>query len=57
MFKDEEIKKIFKWDIKALLIIYCVLTVLFFAVKFTVAKLPPPFNERPVPSEITPWLN
>jgi len=45
-----------KWHVKTLSIIYLVLIAFFFTAKHYLAKLPPPYNIRTIPSEMTPWL-
>lgn len=46
-----------KWHIKTLTLIYCVLIVVFFVAKFSLHKLPPPYHLREIKPEVTPWLN
>ncbi len=46
-----------KWHIKTLLLIYISLTLLYFVVGSILRKLPPPYDQRIIPSEMTPWLN
>lgn len=45
-----------RWHVRTLATIYSALIVLFFAAKFILAKLPPPYNIRYIPPEMTPWL-
>ncbi len=44
------------WHLKALGIIYTVLTVLYFGVSTALSKLPRPYHLRKIPIEMTPWL-
>jgi|GEM_PF-430342 len=46
-----------KWHIKALSWIYIVLIAGFFTVSYLLHKLPPPYDQRSIPAEMTPWLN
>ncbi|MGC8867897.1 MAG: zinc-ribbon domain-containing protein [Elusimicrobiales bacterium] len=46
-----------KWHLKTLLIIYISLTALYFIVGHILRKLPPPYDQRIIPAEMTPWLN
>ncbi|MBI4802170.1 MAG: zinc ribbon domain-containing protein [Elusimicrobia bacterium] len=46
-----------KWHLKTLSWIYISVTALFFAVSYLLHKLPPPYNQRQIPAEMTPWLN
>lgn len=46
-----------KWHLKTLSWIYLTLIVGFFAVSYLLHKLPPPYNQRQMPPEMTPWLN
>lgn len=45
-----------KWHIKTLIIIYAILIVSYFIGIHLVKKLPPPYNTRKIPHEMTPWL-
>lgn len=46
-----------KWHAKALAGIWAALILLFFAAKFALRRLPPPWNIREIPPETTPWLH
>ncbi|MFA5161029.1 MAG: hypothetical protein WC421_02175 [Elusimicrobiales bacterium] len=46
-----------KWHLKTLSIIYAALVLFFFGAHFLLKKLPPPYNLRSIPPEMTPWLN
>jgi hypothetical protein len=46
-----------RWHMKTLAGIYVVLVVLFFGVSYLLHKLPPPYDQRQIPLEMTPWLN
>jgi hypothetical protein len=46
-----------KWHAKALGVIYVGLTIIFFAAKHFLGKLPPPFHQRELPPQMTPWLH
>jgi hypothetical protein len=46
-----------RWHLRALAWIYVVLVVFFFGVSYLLHKLPPPYDQRHIPSEMTPWLN
>lgn len=46
-----------KWHIKTLLVIYIFLTSFYFIVGHFLRKLPPPYEQRIIPAEMTPWLN
>lgn len=46
-----------RWHLKALLVIYIVLTALYFLTGHLLRKLPPPYDQRIIPAEMTPWLN
>jgi hypothetical protein len=45
-----------KWHLKTLSWIYLTLVVAFFAISFALHK-PPPYDQRELPLEMTPWLN
>ena len=45
-----------KWHLKTLAGIYLGLILLFFIIKYLLRQLPPPYNIREIPPEITPWL-
>jgi hypothetical protein len=45
-----------KWHIKTVSYIYITLIILFFVISHFLHKLPPPYNQRIIPSEMTPWL-
>lgn len=44
------------WHVKTLLVIYVLLTVVFFVVDRFLSRLPEPHRLRDVPPEMTPWL-
>ena len=44
------------WHLRTLAIIYCALTVLYFAITFALKRLPKPYHLRQIPIEMTPWL-
>ena len=46
-----------KWHLKALSWIYLTLIVVFFGLNYLLHKLPPPYNQRQISPELTPWLN
>ena len=46
-----------KWHLKTLSWIYLTLIAGFFAVSYLLHRLPPPYNQRQIPPEMTPWLN
>lgn len=45
------------WHLKTLAWIYLTLIVVFFGVSYVLHKLPPPYDQREIPPEMTPWLN
>lgn len=45
-----------RWHLKVLSVIYLILIVGFFVIRFLLHKLPPPYNIRQIPPEMTPWL-
>jgi hypothetical protein len=45
-----------RWHIKTLSIIYIVLIIGYFAISAFLHKLPPPYDQRIIPEEMTPWL-
>ncbi len=45
-----------KWHLKVLGIIYTVLVVGYFVANALLKQLPPPYNLRNIPKEVTPWL-
>ena len=45
-----------RWHVRTLAVIYTALIVLFFTAKFLLRRLPPPYDTRNIPSEMTPWL-
>ena len=45
-----------KWHLKTLSIIYLVLIIGFFAINRILNKLPRPYDQRIIPSEMTPWI-
>ena len=46
-----------KWHLKALCWIYLALIAAFFTVSWLLHKLPPPYDQRQIPPETTPWLS
>ncbi|PIU18150.1 MAG: hypothetical protein COT18_10990 [Elusimicrobia bacterium CG08_land_8_20_14_0_20_59_10] len=46
-----------KWHLKTLSWIYLSLIAGFFLVSYLLHKLPPPYDQREIPKEMTPWLN
>ncbi|MBD3271084.1 MAG: hypothetical protein GF384_00935 [Elusimicrobia bacterium] len=46
-----------RWHVKTLVSIYIILIVTYIVGVFLVKKLPPPYNQRAIPHEMTPWLN
>jgi len=46
-----------RWHLKTLSWIYITVTVAFFTVSWLLHKLPPPYDQRQIPAEMTPWLN
>lgn len=46
-----------RWHLKALSWIYITLIVLFFGLSYVLHKLPPPYDQRKISPEMTPWLN
>jgi hypothetical protein len=46
-----------KWHLKALSWIYLTLIVVFFGLSYLLHKLPPPYDQRQISPEMTPWLN
>ena len=45
-----------RWHVRTLAAIYAALIVLFFTAKWLLRKLPPPYDIRDIPAEMTPWL-
>ncbi|MFH1282948.1 MAG: hypothetical protein ABII27_04720 [bacterium] len=45
-----------RWHIKTLLIIYVAVIIGYFATCFALERLPPPYNQRQISPEMTPWL-
>jgi hypothetical protein len=45
-----------KWHLKTLSVIYLILIIFFFAMSHFLHKLPPPYDQRLIPKETTPWL-
>jgi hypothetical protein len=45
-----------RWHIKALLTIYVVLIIAYFAINAILNRLPVPYHPRTVPKDLTPWL-
>lgn len=46
-----------RWHLKTLSWIYLSLIAGFFLVSYLLHKLPPPYDQREIPQEMTPWLN
>ena len=46
-----------KWHIKTLSCIYLILIAGFFVISFILHRLPPPYDQREISPEMTPWLN
>ncbi|HAT73235.1 MAG TPA: hypothetical protein DCS63_10515 [Elusimicrobia bacterium] len=46
-----------RWHLKALCWIYLALVAVFFSVSYLLKRLPPPYDQRQIPPEMTPWLN
>lgn len=46
-----------RWHLKTLSWIYLTLIAGFFTVSYLLHKLPPPYDQRQIPPEMTPWLN
>ena len=46
-----------RWHLKTLSWIYLILIAGFFTVSYVLHKLPPPYDQRQIPAEMTPWLN
>lgn len=45
-----------RWHVRTLLIIYAVLTALYFVLNIFLSRVPEPYRMRDIPREITPWL-
>jgi hypothetical protein len=45
-----------KWHARTLLIIYVVLTAVFFGLSRFLSRIPEPHRMRDIPKEMTPWL-
>jgi hypothetical protein len=45
-----------RWHVRTLAAIYAILIVVFFAAKYLLRRLPPPYDIRDIPPEMTPWL-
>ncbi|MCK5106375.1 MAG: hypothetical protein KAQ76_02330 [Elusimicrobiales bacterium] len=45
-----------KWHLKTLSWIYLTLIAVFFIASFLLRKLPPPYDIREIPPQMTPWL-
>jgi hypothetical protein len=45
------------WHLKTLAIIYIALAAFYFGAHTFLKRLPPPYNLRQIPPEMTPWLN
>jgi len=46
-----------RWHVKTLTVIYAGLIVLFLAGRHLLRKLPPPYHQRTIPPQMTPWLH
>ncbi len=46
-----------RWHLKALSWIYLSVIAGFFVVSYLLHQLKPPYNQRQIPPEMTPWLN
>lgn len=46
-----------KWHARALGVIYACVIVVYFVVSFVLRRLPPPYQIREIPPEMTPWLH
>lgn len=46
-----------RWHLRALSWIFLSLIAIFFAVSHLLHRLPPPYHQRDIPKEMTPWLN
>ncbi|HBA61233.1 MAG TPA: hypothetical protein DCZ92_10540 [Elusimicrobia bacterium] len=46
-----------RWHLKTLSWVYISLIGGFFVISYLLHKLPPPYDQREIPSEMTPWLN
>ncbi|MCX7641418.1 MAG: hypothetical protein N2Z20_02145 [Elusimicrobiales bacterium] len=46
-----------KWHLKTLALIYIILTIFYFVAGYILQKIPPPYDQRIIPAEMTPWLN
>jgi hypothetical protein len=49
-------KPTWRWHARALLTIYAVLAVLYFAISAGLSRMPAPYRPRQIPKELTPWL-
>lgn len=45
-----------RWHARALVIIYVSLILVYVIGIFLLKKIPPPYNQRVIPKEMTPWL-
>ncbi|PIS47761.1 MAG: hypothetical protein COT17_01815 [Elusimicrobia bacterium CG08_land_8_20_14_0_20_51_18] len=45
-----------KWHLKTLSVIYLILIIGFFAASHFLHKVPPPYDQRIIAPEMTPWL-
>ncbi len=45
-----------KWHARVLAVIYACTIVFYYGVTFLLRKLPPPYQLRSIPIEMTPWL-
>jgi len=45
-----------RWHVRTLATIYTVLIIAFFAAKWLLRRLPPPYDIRDIPADMTPWL-
>lgn len=46
-----------RWHLRALSWIFLALIVFFFTASHLLHRLPPPYDQRDIPKEMTPWLN
>lgn len=49
-------KPTLKWYFKTLGIIYIILIIFYILLEIFLPKIPPPYNIRKLPLEMTPWL-
>ena len=53
---SQDLKEAVKTAFKTLAVIYCALAFVFLAGRLIAGKLPAPYGNKIIPSEITPWL-